>query len=502
MKIAAVFLFICVTLACAHARPNGRMVGFEDQVVSLYITHQRFDDDRPWAKRKPGNRVGVAVVVDGQALLTTTQMIQNATLVQVERFGDGRRWDARVVHSDTEINLALVTVSDPTFFEGLRAVRFAPALPTEGFVRSVRWKNAQLETPESRVTRLEVETHHANVKHVFLKVRTDVESGGWSEPVFRGGAVAGLTSSQENRRAAIIPPEILRAYVETARGDDYRGFADLSVVWQSNRDAVLAAYLGLEGPPRGVVIRGTRTGSSECGVLRPRDVLLSLDGHEIDAVGNYQHPVYGRIRFTHIAVDGHRPGDVLTARVLRGRKIIELPMQLRAYPSERHLIPWRGNGTAPPYLVAGGFVFRELNGGYITTWGNKWKQRAPFHLTYRFYLENRAQTAERQRVVIISSVLSDAYNLGYHDVGDRVVENVNGLPVDSIADVQNAFASPRDGFHIIGLAPNGGRLDIVLDAAQFSEATARILADYGISEQIRLGPTLPPDVGVVCEAGN
>jgi len=500
MKVAALLL-VCVLLACAHVRPNGRMEGFEDQVVSLYITHQRFDDDRPWAKRNPGKRVGVAAVVDGQLLLTSTQMIQNATLIQAERFGDGRRWDARVVHSDSEINLALVTVDDPAFFEGLRAVRFAPALPTEGFVRSVRWKNAQLEAPESRVTRLEVETHHANVNHVFLKVRTDVEGGGWSEPVFRGGAVAGLTSSQENRRAAIIPPEILRAYVEAARGDVYRGFANLSVVWQFNRDAALAAYLGLEGPPRGVVIRGTRTGSSECGVLRPRDVLLSLDGHEIDAVGNYQHPVYGRIRFTHIAVDGHQPGDVLTAQVLRGGEIIELPMQLRAYPSEGHLIPWRRGGTAPPYLVAGGFVFRELDGDYIRTWGNKWKQRAPFHLSYRFYLEGRAQTAERRRIVVLSSVLSDAYNLGYHDVGDRVVENVNGIPVDSIADVQNAFALPRDGFHTIGLAPNGGRLEIVLDAEQFHEATARILTDYNIPQPIRLGPELPSDVGPECEAG-
>ena len=105
--------------------------------------------------------------------------------------------------------------------------------------------------------------------------------------------------------------------MQTARGDDYRGFTNLGVVWQINRDAALAAYLGLEGPPRGVVIRGTRTGSSACGVLRARDVLLSLDGYEIDTVGNYQHSVYGRIRFTHIAVDGHHPGDVLIARVLR-----------------------------------------------------------------------------------------------------------------------------------------------------------------------------------------
>ena len=158
MKVADAILLIGLgggLIACAHVRTDGWMESFESQVVSLYITHQRFDEDRPWAKGNPGTRVAAAAVVDG-ALLTSAQSIENATLIQAGRLGDGHLWDARIIHSDAEINLALVTVDDPSFFEGLRAVRFASALPTKGFVRSVRWKKAQLETTESRITRLEV----------------------------------------------------------------------------------------------------------------------------------------------------------------------------------------------------------------------------------------------------------------------------------------------------------------------------------------------------------
>lgn len=503
MKVAPlVFVGLAGALiACANVLPDGKMESFEGQVASLYVTHQGFDEDRPWAKINPSTRVVAAAVVDG-ALLTSAHMMENATLVQAMRLGRGGRWAARVAHSDAEINLALVTVDDPAFFEGLRPVRFAPALPTEGFVRSVRWKDAQLETTESRISRLEIRRNHFNnIEHAFLRVRTDVEGGGWSEPVFHDGLFAGLTSSQEeDQRASIVPPEILRTYVETARGGDYRGFASLGVDWQVNRDAALSTYLGLEGPPRGVVIRAMQPGGSACGVLRARDVLLSLDGYEIDAVGNYQHPVYGRIRFTHIALDGHRPGDILTARVLRDKNITELRIQLRSDRSLGHPIPWRRTDAAPPYIVAGGFVFRELDGNFIRTWGTKWKESAPIHLTYLFYFDNHPQTAERRRVVLITSVLPDAYNLGYHDLEDRIVESVNGIPVDSIADVQKAFGSPSGGFHTIGLVPNGGRLEIVLDAEEFDEATDRILARYSIPQPVRLAPELSPDLGIECDA--
>lgn len=486
-------------LACAEASEDA----FERGVVSLHITQQGYDADMPWAKQTPSKWAAVAAVVDGPALLTSTQMIENATLIQAERFGDGRRWNARLLHSDPEINLALVGVDDEAFFEGLEQVEMDDALPTEGFVRSVRWKNGQLESSESRVARVEVSlSRQGNVEHVFLRVRTDVEGGGWSEPVYHGARFAGLTASQDgDQRAVIIPPEIVRSYVDRARGDDYRGFASLGVVWQTNRDEALASYLGLEGPPRGVVIRAARTGSSACGVLEPRDVLLALDGHEIDSVGNYQHPVYGRIRFTHIAVDGHQPGEVVTARVLRGEEILELPMELRTYPSEARLLPWRRDGRAPAYVVAGGFVFRELDGEYIRTWGNNWQEEAPFSLTNLFFLKAHAQGQHRRRVVVLSSVLPDAFNLGYHDVADRIVEGVNGIPIDSVSGVERAFAQPRDGFHSIRLAPNGSRLEIVLDAADFPEATRRILERYGIPAASRLGPEPEAVTGPECGGG-
>jgi hypothetical protein len=470
-------------LACAgEERPD-----LASQVVTLSVTYQVWDSDRPWAKASPQYREAFAVVVDGNLLLTLAQMIADATLIQVERQGDARRWNARVVHRDPEINLALLTVDEPEFFQGLVPARFARWLPTEGSVRSVRWSNRQLEISTSRVAHVEVATsRYGNVEHAFLRVLTDVTGGGWSEPAFRDGELIGLTSSQqEDRSAALTPVEVMRSYLEGVQSGSYRGFASLAVAWQIGRDAELAGFLGLEGPPRGVVIRRARTGGSTCGVLEPRDILLELDGHAIDAVGHYEHPRYGRIAFTHIAVEGHRPGDVLPARVLRAGRVLDLEIELAAYPSELRLVPSLQEDVPPAYLVAGGLVFRELDLAYLLTWGEDWLDEAPHALTTRWWLEAHAQTADDRRILVLASVLPDAYNLGYHGLSDLVVERVNGRAVDSIAALEEAFARPQDGFHVIELAPNPERMQIVLDAPDFEAASERIRQAYQIPQASR-----------------
>ena len=68
-------------VACDRATPPD----LASQVVTLFVTHQGWDADRPWAKANPEYREAFAVVVEGRLLLTLAQMIADATLIQVER---------------------------------------------------------------------------------------------------------------------------------------------------------------------------------------------------------------------------------------------------------------------------------------------------------------------------------------------------------------------------------------------------------------------------------
>jgi len=491
---------LCLAGAAAAESP------YKDEIVALRVTRQPYNEDRPWAKTNPEVRDGTAVVISKQLLLTEANMIQNATFIQVEKHGRADWIPARLVHEDPAINLALLTVDQPGFFDDLTPAEIAAHVATEGIVHSVRWKERQLEISNSRPGRVEViESPFGSVYHAILRMSTDFSGGGWADPVFADDKLVGISVTQDGQTATVIPAEILKAYVERstqsgARG--YRGFASLGGLrWQTNTDRALAAYLGLEGPPRGVFIRQVPWGSTGCSSLRPRDILLELDGHELDASGNYNHPRYGQLRFDHIVVEGHEPGDIVPARVFRDGKFIDIEIELRGSPSSARLIPWRRAESAPPYLVAGGLVFRELDGRYLNLWGTDWRNSAPNELRYFFDLFGNAQSPERRRVIIVSQVLPAAYNIGYHGIDNLPVQSINGFAIDSIADAAQAFEQPDGELQRIVFHPNMTIREVILDRATFDAATQAITDAYEIPERLRLPSAELPDLGPECPEG-
>ena len=129
----------------------------------------------------------------------------------------------------------------------------------------------------------------------------------------------------------------------------------------------------------------------------------------------------------------------------------------------------------------------------MRTWGNEWTRQAPSDLVIRYQLGTHSQTPERRRMVLLSGVLPDWYNLGYHDLSNLVISHVNGQAIDSIPDLVAAFAAPEPGapgepgVHVIKLAPNGMLAEIVLDAEMYESASVRILEAYDIPQAMRLG---------------
>jgi hypothetical protein len=495
LRRLSLLLGLVIPLAAMASAPD-----YGARVVALSVTQQTFDERRPWAKTNPRTRNASAVVVEGPLLLTEAHMIADATLIRVEKHGAPYRVPARVIHVDPEIDLALLAVDEEGFFDDLEAARVAAFVPTRGSARTVRWRNRQLEVSGGRVTSIEVKgNRYGTIEHAFLLLTTDLTGGGWSEPVFGDEGLIGLTVAQEGQVASVVPAEIIGAYLRRARNAQaYRGFASFSAGWQNNRDPALSAYLGLEGRPRGVVITKLPWGTSACGVLAPRDILLELDGHPIDALGNYQHPRYGRLRFTHLAAADHQPGDIVSAQVLREGKLLDLDLELRRYPAQASLIPWRRDNIEPSYLVAGGLVFRELDGAYLRSWDGDAHDAPSPDLVNRLYLERHGQAPGRRRVLVLSYVLPAPYNLGYHDLSNLAVRKVNGHAVDSIAALAQAFQQPVDGFHTIEFQPNRVRAEVVLDAAGFEAATAGILEAFAVPQGLRPAAQPPPELGPEC----
>ena len=478
-KLITLLIFLGITLPL-FAQQNSAI---KHQLVTVRVTYQKWNEYRPWQKSQPGSRRFFGIVLSGNRILVMADYLANATLIQVEKFDRPPRHPARIIHSDPQANLALITVDDPTFFEDLKPIEIAPELQGKTY-SCANWQNGQLVTASCRFSHVVSWSNYTPYfRYPGIYFITDLKNGGRGEPLLNEDKkLVGLTVFQSNNQMVVLPAEVIQTYLKAVAMPTYPKFAQLGVTYQYNRGAAQAKYLGLKGPVRGVRIQGTLAAGSAFGIIKPNDLLLELDGHAIDCEGKYIHPHYGRLNFNLIPNDKHLAGDVISAKVLRDGKELNLKIPLKNIPPSADLIPDTRHNQPPPYLFAGGLVFRELDNPYLQAWGN---QSIPPRL--RVYREMDAQKqGENRRLIILADVFPDQYNLGYHDLSQLIVSKVNGKEIRSIADMEAAFKHPLNDFHIIECTPSFSFSKIILDAKTFDAATQRIMKTYHIPHRLRL----------------
>ena len=95
-------------------------------------------DYQGWQVQKIGT-----VIADHQILTTADEMFDR-TMVRLQKDGRGRWWEGEVKWIDYHANLALVTVSDPEFWVGLKPVALERVVPSDGNLQILRWREGNL----------------------------------------------------------------------------------------------------------------------------------------------------------------------------------------------------------------------------------------------------------------------------------------------------------------------------------------------------------------------
>jgi hypothetical protein len=483
MKNIALLLGTLLLCAPVYARPDHPA---EHQLVTVRVTYQAWNEYRPWQKTKPGVRTFPGIVVSNHRILVLAYKLDDATLIQVEKFDRPPRVPARIVHCDPQVGLAILTVDEPSFFDDLTPVDIAPNADGENYYCAA-WKSGQLALASCRWSRAVV--FRSSVPHfgyAGIYFITDLKNGGCGEPVYSGSQLIGMARSQRDNRITVIPAELIQAYLHAIELPEYPGFGRLGINYQYNKGKAQAAYYGQKGQPTGIRINSCLRDSSAEGYLLPDDLLLELDGHPIDALGDYIHPRYGPMDVRLIPTEGHYAGDTLTAKVLRNKQEMTIEIPLKNMPPSISLIPQVRPNQPPPYLVAGGFIFRELDVPYLQAWGDKWEENIPSYLRCIYKMDGESLLSEKRRLIILTDVFPDEYNLGYHDMAQNIVKAVNGRPVDSIQKMEEAFQHPQNGFHVIEFMQSFDTSKVILDAKTFDSATASIMEKYQIPSRIRV----------------
>lgn len=297
----------------------------------LEFFHRFFDPDTRIPRQGPsfGAGSGVLLTKDGY-ILTNNHVVEDAAEDGIRvRLLDTREYQAKLIGRDRYTDLAVIKIEAddlPTAFLGnsdeveVGHVVFAFGNPlgltstmTQGIVSAL---GRQIRIIDDEDTGYGIEN--------FIQTDAAVNPGN------SGGALVDITGSVIGINTAIattnaryqgysfaIPINLARKVANDIikYGTVRRGFIGVQI---QNVDAVTAKAQGLDRA-RGVIVQGVTEGSAgeEAG-LKLGDIILTVDGREVNTANALQSVVASRY-----------PGETVTLKVFRNRKEIEKKVTLK-----------------------------------------------------------------------------------------------------------------------------------------------------------------------------
>jgi hypothetical protein len=458
---------------------------WQTSIVTFDITRNNYNFRIPWDKRAQ-TAAKLGTVIEGNEILTTAQGLANRTLVRLQKGGRGKWYNGSVEWVDYQANLAVVGVSDPTFWEGLAPVRFAQADELKRNLQIVRWRGGNIERRAAEFSRFSVADANFNqAPRIEMKTSSEMEGAGRGELMVSGGRVVGLVASKSGSTCSVIPTPFIMSILEKRASGDYRGLGFFDFIWQPASNPATTKYFEFSGQTGGVLLIKPSTRPGAESPLKLHDIILEIDGYPIDIQGDYLDPDYGHVIMEYLACRKKWAGDIVKFKIWRDGEKREIDYVLPKADFSKNLIIDGPVGKEPTYVIAGGLVFVPLSAEFLSSWGADWQRTAPFRLVY--YNKQKAKK-DQPSLVVLSLVLPDSYNIGYQErnIQNLVLDQANGRQISKLDDLIGALENPQNGFHVFQFNKGSSVQKIILEADQLDKANQRIAKRYGVARLQKL----------------
>ncbi|MBT8467274.1 MAG: PDZ domain-containing protein, partial [Deltaproteobacteria bacterium] len=277
----------------------------------------------------------------------------------------------------------------------------------------------------------------------------------------------------------MIPSPVIRHFLEDVSDGRYDGVPRLGIDVQDMESDAQRLAARMAPSASGALVTRVDYGGPSYGTLRPRDVLLAIDGRKIANDLTVAWPGVGRVDYE-LACQNKQIGDTLSVTVLRDGRKMKRTIELTPHMP---LVPGRRTTKRPRYFQFAGLLFQPLSEELI----DEIKEVYPDALSYA--VVKNLVTKDRREVIILSQVLPHAVNRGYQDWGGETVRLVNGVIPRDLNHLASIIDQARGKWLRI-VTGDGWVLTLDLEAAR--HAQGQILVDFGISEDRYLGPEPGP----------
>jgi len=495
MRILSInrFALICLvvlSMAGVSARAGDAEIreAMKGSIVYLEISSYGYDQLRPWKNTDIQQRGGVGCAAGAYQVITPAWNLIDAKLIKAKVSGQNEYVPVKIKTIDYEIDLALLELEPNTMKKPLKPIKFADKFQ-RGDKLNYYWLNpvGEMTTGQGYLDRAEVLPSTVSYTYLLNMVVTNTSQETGIGQVFCDGTTPiGISCwSEDDSKTGLIPAGIINSFLAKANDVNYPGVPAVGFAAEALLDPAMRTYLKMPATMKnGVQVTNVYTIGTGHDLLKAGDIILRIDGKELDAYGKFLHPAYDRILFHHL-ITSHKIGDDIVFDIWRDGGKQQLHVQAKNFDVGQMLVPYYEYGQQPEYVVTGGFVFQKLTRSYLANWGKDWDGKVTPHLFH--YLRDMAfkPTAQRREIVILSYCLPAQINLGYTDLSQLVVSKFNGMPISRISDIVKAQKlNPGAKYDVVEFELDNPT--VVIPRQQLPQADAMLATSYGIRKLVNV----------------
>lgn len=446
-----------------------------DGVIRVYCTHSQPSFSMPWQRQKQEFSTSTGFVIDGKRILTNAHAVEYGSLIQVKKRQSEKKYVASVIAVGHECDLAILSVEDATFWEGLVPLKFGniPELLEDVSVIGFPVGGDSLSITSGVVSRIEMQEYaQASAELLAIQIDAAINPGNSGGPVVNmedeviGVAFQSLSEEDIENIGYVVPVNVINHFLDDVKMNGrYSGVCGMGIKLQNMENEDLRKYYNMTAEQTGILVSGTAKLAPVSSLIFKGDVVLSIDGIRVANDGTipfrqtksgFRERVQLNYYFTQLF-----PSDQVKVEILRKgqRMVVNVPVWVPQALVPRILLSKnvvdaeksRGTGSngsivggTPSFLIVGGLVFVPLSKEYLASEYNT-EHMGDFESWAEDYrilsLADQMKREEEEEVVLLSQVIAHNCNIGYEMHRNMQLVSLNGNPIKNLKGLKQLVDS-------------------------------------------------------------
>lgn len=421
------------------------ILDIKESIVKIYTVANQPNYQEPWNSSSV-QFSGSGSIIEGNRVLTNAHVIANSTFLEVKRYGQTKRFGAKVEAVSHDADLAILTLEDDTFFEGATPLTLGdlPTTQEEVVVYGFPTGGDTLSVTKGVVSRIEHQSYaHSSEYMLSVQIDAAINPGNSGGPVIHNGKISGVV--MQGLRGAdnigyMVPTTTVKHFFKDMEDGKYDGFPDIGIIVQDMENPSSRKKFKLTEEQTGVLAYKVLFNSPAIDAIKPGDIITAIDGHKIANDGTVEFRPKEYTSFGYY-IDNHQIGDLLKMSLIRDSKPMEVEFKLTTTSKDFWLVQREQYDKFPRYFIYGGFVFTPVTKNYINSGMSFFSAASDLSKLLDEY-----PSKYKKEAVVLAQVLASKHNKGYHNLYDWVVEKINGKTFNNFDEFYEIFKNADQEF--------------------------------------------------------